>query len=72
MGLCIEADENEQGVDVEIRRESVILKPDGTCESVDRFCCSESKLYGWEVEVDKEYLKRVIAFFNANLRHLEE
>ena len=25
MGLCIDSDENEQGIDFEIRRESVVL-----------------------------------------------
>lgn len=69
MGLCIEADENQQGVGVEIRRESIILGPTGIGDK-DMFSCNHSDHYGWYVEVDKTYLKKLIDFFNEHPEHL--
>ena len=72
MGLCIESNENEQGISVEIRRDSVCLGIDTHGrDDVDVFCCDHSKHHGWTVEVDKAYLKRVIEFFTENQKYLE-
>ena len=71
MGLCIEADENKQGVGVEIRRESIVLGP-AKVDDEDVFWCNHSDHYGWYVEVDKVYLKKLVDFFNEHSEHLEK
>jgi len=73
MGLCIEPDENGQGISVEIRRESVRLGIDTSgLDDADVFCCDHSDYHGWSVEVDKAYLRKVISFFTKHPEHLLE
>ncbi len=70
MGLCINEDENQQGIGVEIRRESIVLGPTGAGDK-DAFFCNHSDYHGWCVEVDKVYLKKLIEFFNENPKYLK-
>jgi len=72
MGLVIDEDENHLGFSLEVRRESIILGGDvkeGN-HSTDPFSCDHSDRYGWYVEVDKSYLKRLVDFFIDYPEHL--
>jgi len=73
MGLCIDPEDNPQGVGVEVRRESVVLGPTGIGNE-DKFWCNHNDWYGSSteyVEIDKSYLKKLVDFFNAHPEHLE-
>lgn len=61
MGLVIDADENDQKVVVEIRRESVAIYS----TEKDWMFCDENR-----VEMDKDYLRRIVEFFNKHPEHL--
>ena len=71
MGLCVNAEDNPQGVGIEVRRESIILGPTAKSGKGDMFSCDHSDYYGWYVEVDKVYLKKLVEFFAANPKYLE-
>lgn len=65
MGFIVEI---EQGMDIEVRRESIKLIPDER----HPFHCHDNKVYGWYVEIEKAYLRRLVEFFNAEPRRLQE
>lgn len=65
MGLCIDAEENDQKVTVEIRRESVRISSGLTGSREEIFQYSDS------VEIDKDYLRRITEFFNQHPEHLK-
>lgn len=65
MGLCIEEDENDQKVAVEIRRESIRISSGLTGSREEIFQYSDS------VEIDKDYLRRIVEFFNQYPEHLK-
>ncbi len=64
MGLCIDPDENKQSVQVEVRRDSVIVtEADWDKDTDDEVITS--------AEFSKEYLRRLMEFFRENPQHLE-
>jgi hypothetical protein len=65
MGLVIDADENDQKVTVEIRRESVRISSGLTGSREEIFQYSDS------IEIDKDYLRRIVEFFNQHPEHLK-
>ena len=70
MGLCIEADENEQGVDVEIRRESVVIGEGETEEMKFHLYPGLSDTSRNNVEFSKAHLRKLVSFFTRHPEHL--
>lgn len=56
MGLCVGADENKEGIDFEIRRESIIF----TLNEGDVYCYIDEVHKTRSVEIDKKVLLKLI------------